>query len=82
MIAIGTAPTTATSGSTICILVTGCPQPPTGIGTIGTVSIKGRVTGANGSYMICYQLPRNVEGALVLIVSCGIETDRVAVSVV
>lgn len=36
--------------------------------------IKGRVTGQNGNYTICFQLPKDVEGPVVVTVTSG--TDR------
>lgn len=58
----------------LCVTVTGCTTVPNGEAAFDGSIIKGRVTGQNGNYTICFQLPKDVEGPVVVTVTSG--TDR------
>lgn len=55
-----------TPGRPLCVTVTGCASVPSGEAAIGGIVLTGRVTGANGTYTICFDLPAETTGPIVV----------------
>lgn len=82
MIAVASNPGTVTSGSTVCILVTGCTTVPTVSASIGYIDLPTRITGADGAYMICVTVPRGETGRLYFRIYSGNDHQVARVAVI
>lgn len=70
MITITPLPPTIPAGQTLCIEVTGCPKLPTGEASVAGAVIVGRVAKLpNGKYRICFDIPDDAGGPIIIKVS-------------
>lgn len=81
MIVVAPTPANVSPGSTVCILVTGCPTVPVVDASFGLKSLPVRITGSKGAYMICVTLPRGEKGELDFRISSGGDTEYAGISV-
>lgn len=65
----------------MCIIVTGCPTVPNVNANFNFTSLVPRITGSDGSYMICVTLPRNRSGLLKFRIESGNDTEDVHIRV-
>lgn len=72
MITITPLPATITAGQPLCVTVSGCPRLPTGEASVAGAVLVGRVTKLpNGKYQICFDIPADADGPIIIKISSG-----------